>query len=121
MNRGFCSFLLVFAWMICAPAQNYPPNTTPPTFPQTEQTAPDHTAQSSEKLTPPEVEKLIQQGLRSEPTLVNTKVIAKANDASVVLTGKVHDEKQHSMALLIAKSHAGEREIIDHITVAGSE
>lgn len=125
MNRARCIFaFVVFSAMVCAQAQNpanLPPNTTPPTFPQTENVDPDHTAASGKSLTSPEVEKLIQNNLRSDPTLANSKIVAKATDASIVMSGKVSDEKRHRAALLIAKSCAGEREIIDHITVAGSE
>jgi hypothetical protein len=125
MNRTHCSFLLVLSTaMLCAQAQNpanLPPNTTPPTFPQTERVDPDHTVQSSETLTTPEVEKLVQKGLRSDPALANSKIVARATDASIVMSGKVSDENQHRTALLIAKSCAGEREIIDRITVGGNE
>ena len=124
MNRVHCIFLFVlFSGMVCSQAQNPAnlPHTTPPTFPQTGTVDPDHTAASGERLTTPEVEKLLQNGLRSDPTLANSKIVAKATDASIVVSGKVSDEKQHKTALLIAKSYAGEREIIDHITVGGTE
>jgi osmotically-inducible protein OsmY len=103
-----------------AQQQTYPPsNSTPPTFPQGQtprhQMPPDQEAPPNDELSSAQVEQQIQRGLNSEPKLENTNVSAKTDDRSVVLTGTVNTEKQHDVAMRIARSYAGKREIVDNI------
>jgi osmotically-inducible protein OsmY len=72
---------------------------------------------ASEELTPPEVEKLIQDNLGSEPALAGVPVNVVTNDEIVVLTGSVGTESQHMLAVRIAKFYAGNRQVVDKIEI----
>jgi hypothetical protein len=122
MTRILCGFVLVFA--VAAFGQLTPPgppNSTPPTFPQTrqpEQTMPPDTAAPLEQeMSSAEVQLKIQDALRAEPQLNGAKVNAAADDRSVVLSGTVNSEDQHQFAVRIAESYAGSRHVVDKIVV----
>jgi hypothetical protein len=95
---------------------NDPPQTTPPTFPQTprEQMPPE---QEGRPLSTVEVQQQIQKSLTSEPDLANTNVAAKTDENSVTLNGMVDTERQHQIALRVAQSYAGDRKIVDNISL----
>ncbi|SRR6266496_2138885 len=102
------------------PPTTPPPQGTPPTFPEDraprQQMPPDQEAPpQGEELSTPEVQQQIQQGLNSEPGLRNSNVGVHVDENSVVLTGTVDSEQQHDLALRIAESYAGDREIVDKI------
>jgi BON domain len=82
-----------------------------------QQTPPYHETQPPEELSTPEVQQLIKGGLRSEPALANASVSVKVDDNSVWLAGTVDDEKRHDLALRIAESYSGKRQIVDRIKV----
>ena len=102
------------------PPPTRPPQTTPPTFPDEHapphQMPPDQEAPSQASSTT-RVQEQIQQGLNSEPTLRNSSVGVHVDENSVILTGTVSTEKQHDLALRIAQSHAGDRKVVDKITL----
>jgi BON domain len=125
MNRLVCGTLLLLATSVLAQQQDppqYPPYPTPPTFPDDrgarKQMPPDIKAPSQE-LSPTEVQEQIQKKLDTEAALSTVVVKATVNHNSVMLKGTVQDERQHDLALRIAKSYAGEREIVDKIEVRG--
>ena len=101
--------------------QSPPPEGTPPTVAQEQtverQTAPERAEQSSEALTTPEVQQLIRDGLSSEPALADTSVRVRTDDRAIVLMGSVGSDKQHELALRIAQSFTGSRQIVDKITI----
>jgi osmotically-inducible protein OsmY len=66
-----------------------------------------------------QVEQQIQNKFNSEAILANTNVGVKTDDKSVTLTGTVDTDAQHDLALRIAQSYAGDRTIVDKITVRG--
>jgi len=103
------------------PPQTTPPHSTPPTFPEgrapRQQMPPDQEA-PPQGLSTPKIQQQIQQGLNSESMLRNTDVGVHVDENSVILTGKVDNEQQHDLALQIARSHAGDRKIVDKIKVA---
>jgi hypothetical protein len=104
------------------PPPNTPPYTTPPTFPEgrpQQQMPPDTKAPPPRGLSAAEVEQQIQDKFKSEPGLANTEIGVKANAKSVTLTGSVDTEKQHDLALRIARSYAGDRKVVDKIKVRG--
>ena len=72
---------------------------------------------TSEALTTPEVEKLIQDTLTSERALTDVRVMVRTNDNSVVLTGVVDRDEQRNLAEQIAKAYAGTRGIANKIRV----
>jgi len=59
----------------------------------------------------------IEQQLNSEASLSGTNVGVKTDDQSVVLTGTVDTRGQHDLALRIAQSSAGDRQVVDKIKV----
>jgi len=95
---------------------NPPPNSTPPTFPQ-EQMPPDQEAPPSHGSPTAQVQQRVQQSLNSEPALANTNVGVETDDSSVVLTGTVDTERQHDLAVRIAQSNAGDRQVVDKIKI----
>ena|SRR2546422_8856039 len=123
MKRILCGLALVFVTSVFAEQQtpsNQPPYTTPPTFPEgstPRQQMPPDTKAPPQDLSAAQVEQQIQDKLNSEPDLANTNMKVKADDESVMLTGTVNTEKQHSLALRIAQSYAGQRKIVDKIQI----
>jgi osmotically-inducible protein OsmY len=126
MKRALCGLALAFAVTAFAQQQsptNPPPYTTPPTFPDDQasrqEMPPDTKAPAPQGLSTAEVEQQIQDKLNREPILANTNVGVKTDDKSVTLTGTVDTDAQHDLALRIAQSYAGDRTIVDKITVRG--
>jgi osmotically-inducible protein OsmY len=78
---------------------------------------PDTRAPLPETLNSVEVQQQIQNKLTTEPLLVQANVKVHVDDASVVLSGTVDDERQHNVALRIAQSYAGSRSIVDNIQI----
>jgi hypothetical protein len=121
--------LLVLALAIVASAfaqqqPSGPPYTTPPTFPKdkkpTQEMPPDTKAPApSDSLSTAQVQRQIQEKISAEPVLANAKVGVKVTGKAVTLTGLVDTERQHEMALRIAQSYAGDRKIVDKITIRG--
>jgi hyperosmotically inducible periplasmic protein len=125
-SRVFASaFLLAslgFAQQQGLPPPTAPPYGTPPTFPQgrqspRQQMPPDQEPQTSQGLSSAQVQQQIQQSLNSEPALANTNVGVKTDESAVVLTGTVDSEKQHDLAVRIAQSFAGGRQVVDKIKI----
>jgi hypothetical protein len=126
MKRALCGLALAFAVSAFAQQQypmNPPPYTTPPTFPDDQasrqEMPPDTKAPPPQGLSTAQVEQHIQDKFNSEPVLANTNVGVKTDDKSVTLTGTVDTDAQHDLALRIAQSYAGDRTIVDKITVRG--
>ena len=127
MKQILFGLVLLFAASAFAqyPAQQAP-QTTPPTFPQgqqarPEQMPPDQMAPdqdtSPQRLPTAGVQKQIQQGLSSQPSLRDVKIDVRVTEASVFLTGTVNSGAQHELALRVAGSYAGDRQLIDKIKV----
>jgi BON domain len=98
-----------------------PPYSTPPTFPESQQTPrqqmpPDQEAPAP-GLSTKEVQQQVQQGLNSEPALDGSKVGVRVDENSVILTGTVNTEAQHDLAMRIAQSYASDRKIVDKIKI----
>jgi osmotically-inducible protein OsmY len=122
-------FGLVLLLATSALAQNpaqQPPQTAPPTFPQGQQARPDQMPPdqmapdqdtSPQRLPTAEVQQQIQQGLSSQPSLRESKIDVRVTEASVFLSGMVDSEAQHELALRVAGSYAGDRQLIDKIKV----
>jgi BON domain len=123
MKRAICGLVLAFVVSAFAQHQsptNPPPYTTPPTFPQDpapRQQMPPDTKAPPRELSTAQVEQQIQDKLNSDPALSNAKLVVKADEQSVTLTGTVDTDRQHDLALRIAGSYAGDRKIVDRIEV----
>ncbi len=78
---------------------------------------PDQEPQPSQGLSSVQVQQQIQQSLNSEAALANTNVSVKTDESAVVLTGTVDSEKQHDLAVRIAQSFAGDRQVVDKIKI----
>jgi len=112
MKRMACALVLALIGLGLAQQQSSRLAGTPPT--------PGQAAQSSEELTTPEVQQLIHDGLSSESALAGTSVSVKTDDRAIVLMGSVASEQQHEVALRIAQSFAGGRQIVDKIRIVKS-
>jgi hypothetical protein len=119
MKNIFLASILLLATMGFAQypqSPNGPPQTTPPTFPghPGERMPPE---QNGRPLSTDEVQQQIKQRLASQEELANTDVKVKASEDLVTLSGAVDTEQQHRIALRVAESYAGDRKIVDTISV----
>ena len=116
MPRILSGVVLLLA--TCVLAQQPPPGGTPPTFPQG-QPAPGRMppAQNAPPrgLSNQEAAQQIQQGWKAEPSLRDSSIAVQVNEAKVVLSGTLQNEQQRDRALRIARSYAGEREVVDKL------
>ena len=121
MGRMACALALALTGLGFAQQQSPPRASTPSTVTQERtserQTAPEQAVQSFEDLTTPDVQRLIHDGLSSEPALADASVSVKTDDRAIVLMGSVGSDKQHEVALRIAQSFTGGRQIVDKIKV----
>ena len=126
MKCILCGLVLLLASLGLAQQQDQPPpasppSSTPPTFPQGQtpgqQMPPDQEAPPAERMSSTQVQQQIAQHLNAEPALTSTHVGVKTDDQSVVLTGTVDTRGQHDLAMRIAQSYAGDRQIVDKIKV----
>ena len=62
----------------------------------------------------------IQTQLTVNPALNGTDVVATVSDDAVSLYGWVDSQQQHDEAVRIAQSYAGDRAVVDNITIGGS-
>jgi BON domain len=116
---GFVLLLvsLGFSQQQAQPPPTFPPDVTPPTFPEEPQMPPDQKAPPPEALSATEVGQEIQDHVNAEPALANSNIGIKADESSVILTGTVESDMQHALALRIAQSYARGRKILDKISV----
>ncbi|MGI9101876.1 MAG: BON domain-containing protein [Terriglobales bacterium] len=128
MKHLVCATLVLFAASMLAqqapPSPGPPPGSTPPAFPQgggeqppVTPMPPDTKAPAPHELSNIDVQKQVQHKLATEPLLQDAEVIVAVDDKSLILSGTADNEQQHRLALRIAQSYAGEREIVDKITV----
>ena len=106
---------------------------TPPTFPSDQtksgQTGPDTRLPSDPSSMPPdtkapapsslELQQQIEQALSKEPDLAATDIRVMVDKSTVTLTGTVDNPNERTMALRIAQSYAGERQVIDKLKLKG--
>lgn len=112
---------LFLAIMAMAQLQEQPPYQTPHTFPEGRQSRrglpPDTQAPAPQTMSSKQVEGQIVKQLRDEPGLSGTNIDATVDDNSVVLTGTVDSITQRDLAIRIAQSNAGDRNVVDRIKV----
>jgi hypothetical protein len=94
-----------------------PMNDSSPVFASAQRSDAQPVSPTSEALTTPEVEKLIQDNLTAERALTDLRVMVRTNDNSVVLTGVVDRDEQRNLAEQIARAYAGTRGIANKIRV----
>ena len=124
MKLTFLGLTLLLAVSVFAQQQGQypsePPQATPPTFPEGKP-APERPMppdqQDEHGLSATEAQEQIQQKMSTEPGLRDNAIEVRVDDTSVTLTGAVSSEDQHDLALRIAKSYAGDRDIIDKIKI----
>jgi BON domain-containing protein len=111
-----------------APDQQQVPGQTPPTFPEDHDPGvrpvppdmpPDIGAAPGRELSSSEVRDQIQTKLNSEPGLENDRVRVSVTDSDITVTGAVDDEAERELALRIAESYAGDRNIVDKLEIRG--
>ena len=121
MKRALCG-LFLFCGFVFAQVGQSPPQSTPPTFPEgnrspRQQMPPDQEAPPPQAMSSEQTQLQIEHSFHDEPALANTNVRAEVDDSSVVVTGTVDTEGQHELAMRIAKSNAGDRNVVDKIRV----
>jgi osmotically-inducible protein OsmY len=115
-------FLAASAWAMQhgQPQPTFPQGQPPsPTQRQPQDFPPDTAAPERHPMSTTEIQRQIQDRLSNEPALANTSLTVTADESSIVLTGTVNSTQQHDMAVHIARSYAGSRQIIDKIKIAG--
>ncbi|MFB3917996.1 MAG: BON domain-containing protein [Terriglobales bacterium] len=81
-----------------------------------EQSAPGVSANAAETSS---LQTQINNALQKEPTLANDNVSANVSDSEIELSGTVATGKEKQTARRIAQSYAGNRRVVDRITVMG--
>ncbi len=61
----------------------------------------------------------IQTAIKNESTLATSNINVNVTDSEIELTGAVSTGKEKQTAKRIAQSYAGNRKVVDHITVTG--
>ncbi|HKD86371.1 MAG TPA: BON domain-containing protein [Terriglobales bacterium] len=115
MKHFLCGFLLMMGAL--AFAQQQPPSQPPRGEIPRQQMPPDTRAPARRPSA--DVAQQIQDKFNTEPALAKQNVKANATDSAVILTGTVENEQQHQMAIRIAQSYSGGREVLDRIEVKG--
>ena len=115
-----CAVLFLVMITLAQQQGQLPPTTTPPTFPEggkapREPMPPD--TQAPPTVSSHEVQGQILDQLKAEPSLSTSNIDARVDDNSVVLTGSVNTVEQHQLAVRIAQSNAGDRQVVDKIKV----
>ena len=63
----------------------------------------------------------IQNAFKNDSNLRNGNIVTNVTDESIELTGTVATGKDRQAAKAIAESYAGNRKVVDHLTVAGQK
>jgi osmotically-inducible protein OsmY len=79
--------------------------------------ASDQSASSSDSTT---LQSTIQEKLKNEPMLSSSSVNVNVTDSTIELSGSVATGKEKTTAERIAQSYAGNRKVVDRITVTGN-
>lgn len=124
MQQILCVVLLLIAPIALSQQQDQnqprPPYSSPSIAPEQNpevQQPPDTKAPAQGELSNPEIERQLQKSFAREPMLAHTSIKANVDDKSVVLNGTVRSKKQHQLALQIAQSYAGERQVVDNLKI----
>jgi len=129
MKHIFCGIVVLASTVAVGqmgPAQSQPgqqPPSTPPTFPNDQQSPrtmpPDQNAPAPtpEAVSSEQIEQQITQQITADPKLEGTNLRAEVDEASIVVSGTVNTAEQHDLAMDIARSHAGDRNVVDKIKV----
>jgi hypothetical protein len=97
------------------PPQAQQPKGQSPSVPQGEASLPSSNVADSASL-----QQQLDQAYQSEPSLSGSKINVDVNDSQVQLTGSVPTSKDKITAERIAKSYAGNRKVLNKVSVAGS-
>lgn len=109
------------------PRDTQPPVQTPRTFPEDQDPGarpvppdmpPDAQAAPPRELTNSEVQNQVQSKLGSEPLLRNNRLSVEVTDSEVVVSGTADNAEEHDLALQIAESYAGVRQVVDKVVIA---
>ena len=66
-----------------------------------------------------DLQQKIEQAIKSDNTLANANIIVKVSDSNIELSGTATTGKDKQTARRIAQSFAGNRKVVDKITVNG--
>ena len=94
------------------PPQEQRPQGQSPTVPQGEAPLPSSNVSDSSSL-----QQQLDQAFQSEPSLNGSNIGVAVSDSQIHLTGSVPTNKDKVTAERIAKSYAGNRKVVDNVTV----
>lgn len=97
------------------PPQAQQPKGQSPTVPQGEAPLPSSNVSDSASL-----QQQLDQAYQSEPSLNGSRINVAVSDSQVQLSGSVPTNKDKITAERIAKSYAGNRKVVDKVTIGGS-
>ena len=97
------------------PPQAQQPKGQSPTVPQGEAPLPSSNVSDSSSL-----QQQLDQAYQSEPSLNGSKISVAVSDSQVQLTGSVSTNKDKITAERIAMSYAGNRKVVDKVSVGGA-
>ena len=66
-----------------------------------------------------ELQQQIEQALTKEPELATSDIRVMVDRNTVTLTGTIDNPNERTLALRIAQSYAGERQVIDKLKLRG--
>jgi osmotically-inducible protein OsmY len=76
-------------------------------------------AQTSAGSSDDQLQQQIQAALKNEPTLANDNINVSVTASSIELSGAAATGKEKQTAKRIVDSYAGNRKVVNHITVGG--
>ena len=79
--------------------------------------APVPTQSSPAQMSSAEIERVMQKNFDHDSNLANARIQVSVDEKNVFLSGTVESRKQHDLALQLAQSYAGERKIVDNLTI----
>jgi hypothetical protein len=97
------------------PGQQKPNQGTPDVSPN--QMPPDTQVPGSSEVAVGDMQRQIEQKLQEEPMMSGANVSVSVDDKAVTLQGVVDSDKQHDLAMHIAQGYAGNRPVVDKLTV----
>jgi osmotically-inducible protein OsmY len=102
-----------------SPSQSTNPNSQNPSS-QQNPNLPQSGAPPSANSSSADLQSRINQAISSDPSLNGASISANVTDSTIELTGNVPNKQARNAAKRIAKQNAGERKVVDHLTIGST-